>query len=137
MATRGAINPLTGCTDGKLSSVLRSAMRQIWSRTVKKEYIKSVRYKKGGKFHVDCVSCGLAMATAAKAKPINKDGSVSKRSPQRLFDADHIDGITPMGDPIYGAGAYWVSLMTGPLRILCKPCHARRTAEQTKERNSK
>ena len=137
MATRGVINPLTGCTDGKLASVLRSAMRQIWSRTVKKEYIKSVRYKKGGKFHVKCACCGFEMALADKKKPVNKDGSVSKRRPQKLFDADHIDGITPMGDPIYGAGAYWVSLMTGPLRILCKPCHAGVTAEQTKERNKK
>jgi hypothetical protein len=137
MSRRGIVNQLTGYTDGKLASTLRSALRQVWSRTVKKEYVKSVRYKKDGRFHVDCVCCGLAMALADKAKPVNKDGSVSKRKAQKLFDCDHVDGITPMEDPIYGLGDYWVSMMTGPLRILCKPCHAERTAEQTKERNGK
>jgi len=124
---RGEINTLTGITDGKLASTLRSALRQIWSRTVKKEYIKSVRYKKGKRYHVRCASCGLEMATADKARPINKDGSVSKRRPQKLFDVDHVDGITPMKDPIYLLGAYWVSLMTGRLQILCKKCHAEKT----------
>jgi hypothetical protein len=132
---RGVINPLTGCTDGKLNQTLRSALRQVWSRTVKKTFINSVRYKKDGKFHVKCVSCGLEMAIADKKKPINKDGSVSKRRAQKLFDCDHTEGITSLSDPIYDLGAFWISLMTGALRILCKPCHASRTAEQTKKRN--
>jgi len=121
------INKLTGCTDGKLNSTLRSTLRQVWSRTVKKEYVKSVRFKHAGKYHVKCVECGLLMAIADKKKPINKDGSVSKRRAQKLFDCDHVDGITPLGDPIYGLGAYWVSMMTGPLQILCKECHANKT----------
>jgi hypothetical protein len=128
MGRRGEINPLTGCTDGKLASILRSALRQIWSRTVKKEYIKSVRYKKNGKYHVRCeCGCGAEMATSAKEKPINQDGSVSKRRPMKLFDVDHIDGITPMVDPIYGLGPYWASMMTGKLQILKKTCHAKKT----------
>ena len=127
MGRRGEINTLTGCTDGKLASTLRSALRQIWSRTVKKEYIKSVRYKKNGKYHVKCACCGFEMATADKKRPVNKDGSLSKRKAQKLYDVDHIDGITPMVDPIYGLGAYWASMMTGRLQILCKPCHAKKT----------
>jgi hypothetical protein len=134
---RGEVNKLTGATDGKLNSTLRSALRLVWSRTVKKTFINSVRYKRDGRFHVKCEACGLEMAIADKKKPINKDGSVSKRKAQKLFDCDHINGITPMVDPIYGLGDYWVSMMTGPLRIMCKPCHAKRTAEQTKERVGK
>ena len=127
MGKRGVTNPLTGCTDGKLASTLRSSLRQIWSRTVKKQYIKSVRYKLNGKYHVKCASCGLEMATADKARPINKDGSVSKRKPQKLFDVDHVHGITPMTDPITGLGAYWESMMVGELQILCKGCHLTKT----------
>lgn len=137
MSARGTINPLTGLTDGKLNGMLRSACRQIWSRTVRKTYINSVRYKKDGKFHVRCECCGYEMATAAKEKPINQDGSVSKRKPQRLFEIDHIDGITSMTDPIYGLGPYWISMMTGPLRVMKKSCHAKRTAEQREERKVK
>jgi hypothetical protein len=77
------------------------------------------------------------MAIADKKKPINKDGKVSKRKAQKLFDVDHIDGITPLSDPIYGLGAYWVSMMTGRLQVLCKPCHAKHTSEQTKKRNER
>lgn len=127
MGKRGTINPLTGMTDGRLSQMLRSALRQIWSYTAKKQYLASVRYKKGGKFHVDCAECGKAMWIGAKKKPINKDGSVSKRKPQKLFDVDHVDGITPMSDPIKGLGAYWESMMLGELQVLCKPCHAEKT----------
>jgi hypothetical protein len=130
--TRGVINPLTGCTDGKLASTLRSACRQVWSRSVRKEYVKSVRYKKDGKFHVRCVGCGLEMALADKKKPINKDGTVSKRKAQKLYDIDHVHGITPLGNPITGLGPYWESMMTGELQVLCKEkCHRAKTlAEQ-------
>ena len=127
MAKRGSVNPLTGVTDGKLNQLLRSALRQLWGYTRKKEFVRSVRYKLGKKFHVRCVKCGLEMAISDKKKPINKDGSVSKRRPQKLFDVDHIDGITPLGDPIYGVGPYWESMMTGPLQILCKGCHRKKT----------
>jgi len=127
MSKRGIINPLTGMTDGRLNGFLRSALRQLWSHSVKKEYVKSVRYKVGRRFHVTCVHCGLVMAIADKKRPVNRDGSLSKRKPQKLFDIDHIDGITPLGDPIYGLGAYWVSMMTGALQILCKGCHAQKT----------
>ena len=128
--TRGVINKHTGMTDGRLASTLRSTLRQVWSRTVKKQYLTSVRYKKDGRYHVRCAECGLEMAIADKAKPINKDGSVSKRKPQKLFDVDHIDGITPMQDPITGLGAYWESMMTGRLQVLCKPCHVEKTHGQ-------
>lgn len=136
MGARAVIDPRFGCSVGKLNQTLRSALRQIWSRTVKKEYVKSVRYKKGKppKFHVRCAICGLEMATADKKKPINKDGSVSKRKAQKLFDADHVDGIASLKDPIKDLGAYWESMMMGELRILCKPCHAKRTEEQRKEK---
>ena len=137
MSKRGVINPLTGCTDGKLNQQLRSAMRQIWSRTVKKEYVKSVRYKKNGKYHVRCVECGREMAIADKKKPINKDGSMSKRKAQKLFDVDHIDGITPLGDPIYGLGAYWESMQTGRMQILCKGCHSIKTKREKQAHSGK
>ena len=127
MGKRGNINPLTGMTDGKLRTMLRSALRQIWSRTVKKEYIKSVRYKKNGRYHVRCAETGLEMAIADKKKPINKDGSVSKRRAQKLFDIDHVHGITPLEDPIKDLGPYWESMMTGELQVLSKEAHAKKT----------
>jgi hypothetical protein len=74
------------------------------------------------------------MALADKKKPVNKDGSVSKRKAQKLMDIDHINGVTPMGDPIAGLGPYWESMMTGPLQVLCKPCHAVKTAEQRRSK---
>jgi hypothetical protein len=117
--------------------MLRSALRMLWSRTAKKQYINSVRYKKGGRFHVQCVACDLEMWVGAKARPVNKDGSLSKRRPQKLFDVDHVDGITPLGDPIKGLGPYWESMMMGELQILCKPCHAIKTqADKKKSTNS-
>jgi len=134
MAKRGEKNPLTGITNGKLNGYLRSAMRKIWSHSVAKVYERSVRYKKGGKFHVQCVECGLEMWIGAKKRPTNKDGSLSKRRPQRLFDVDHIDGIHQLVDPINDAGPFWVSLMTGRLRILCKGCHRIVTDAQTTSR---
>ncbi|MDB4261487.1 hypothetical protein N9878_01330 [bacterium] len=127
-------NPRTGITDGKLRTTLRSAMRMIWSRTVKKQYVNGVRYKLNGKFHVRCVACNLDMAISAKAKPINKDGSLSRRRPQKLFDVDHVDGITPLGDPIRELGPYWQSMMLGELRILCKACHLEVTDKQREAR---
>lgn len=127
MGKKGRINPLTGVTDGKLNQMLRSALRQIWGYTRKKQYIKSVRYKKGKRYYVKCAQCDLEMWVNDKKKPLNKDGSVSKRKPQRLFDVDHIDGITPLDDPIYGVGPYWESMMVGELQVLCKPCHAEKT----------
>jgi hypothetical protein len=123
-------NPTTGITDGNLRTMLRSALRMIWSRTAKKQYVNSVRYKLHGKYHVRCVACGLEMATSAKARPINKDGSVSKRRPQKLYDVDHIHGITPLGDPIRELGPYWQSMMTGELQILCKACHRIKTTDE-------
>jgi hypothetical protein len=84
---------------------------------------------------VRCVDCGLEMAISDKKRPINKDGSLSKRKPQKLYDVDHIDGITPLVNPITGLGDYWVSMMTGPLQILCKNCHSKKTAKQTTERS--
>ena len=127
-------NPLTGITDGKLRTTLRSALRTIWSRTAKKQYVNSVRFKLDGKYHVRCVACGLDMATSAKARPINKDGSISRRRPQKLFDVDHVHGITPLGDPIDDLGPYWRSMMRGELQILCKACHAKKTAADAKNR---
>lgn len=134
MGKRSTPNPLTGISDGKLNTTLRSALRQIWSRTVKAKYIKGVRYKKNGRFHVRCAECGREMALADKRKPVNKDGSISKRRPQKLFDVDHIDGITPLSDPIYGLGAYWESMMTGRLQVLCKEkCHREKTERERKK----
>ena len=134
--TRGIVNQLTGKTDGKLNSSLRSALRMQWGYTVKQAFVKSVRYKKGGKFHVKCAECGKEMAISDKQKPINKDGSLSKRKAQKLYDVDHLLGITPLEDPIYGLGAYWESMMTGPLQILCKSCHSIKTAKQATERSN-
>lgn len=127
MPKRNPPNPLTGMTDGKLRTTLRSALRMIWSRTAKKQYVNSVRFKLGGKYHVRCAACGRDMAISAKARPVNKDGRPSKRRPQKIFDVDHVDGITPLGDPIHDLGPYWSSMMTGRLQILCKPCHAKKT----------
>ena len=134
--TRGVKNPLTGQTDGKVNSSLRAALRKQWGYTVKQVYIRSIRYKLGKRFHVKCVECGLEMWIGETKVPINKDGSLSKRGPQKLFDVDHIHGITPLEDPIHGVAPYWESLMLGELQILCKPCHAEKTAKQTKERSS-
>ena len=131
--TKPKPNPLTGITDGKLRTTLRSALRMLWSRTAKKQYVISVRYKMAGRYHVKCVKCGREMWVGAKARPLNKDGQPSKRRPQKLFDVDHVHGIAPLGDPIKELGEYWASMMTGAMQILCKPCHAAKTAGERKK----
>lgn len=127
MAKRAERNELTGITDGKLNQKLRSSLRQIWSRTRKHAFVKSVRVHYNGRFHVKCVTCGVMMAIADKKRPINKDGSLSKRKVQALYDCDHIEGIYPLSNPIFDLGKYWQSMMMGKLQILCKSCHQEKT----------
>ena len=132
MAKRSERNQLTGITDGKLNQMLRSSLRQIWSRTRKQAFVKAVRVHHNGRFHVKCVSCGVMMAIADKARPINKDGSISKRPAQKLYDCHHTDGIHPLSDPVFDLGSYWQSMMLGELQILCKDCHSKATHGETK-----
>lgn len=139
---RGAKDPVTGITDGKLRTLLKSNLRPIWRNTSRKVFINSVRYKaenpKTGRpwFVVDCCDCGRVMGASEKEFRTLKNGSRSKKA-RSVYEIDHVDGITPLGDIKETLGEHFHSMIYGPQEVVCHECHKKRTAKQTKERNKK
>ena len=138
--TRGQIDPTTGITDGKLRTLLKSNLRPIWRQTSRKTFINSVRYKAenpktGRQWNViDCVDCKRVMGVSEKEFRTLKNGGRSKKA-RSVFEIDHVDGITSLGDIRLTLGEHFHSLIYGKMEILCVACHAKETAEQTKQRN--
>ena len=138
---RGQINPTTGITDGKLRTLLKSNLRPIWRQTSRKTFINSVRYKAenpktGRQWNViDCVDCKRVMGVSEKEKRPLKNGGMSKKA-RSVFEVHHIDGVTSLGDIRETLGEHFHSLIYGKMEILCVACHAKETAEQTKQRNN-
>ena len=46
---------------------------------------------------MDCSDCGRVMGVSEKERRVKKDGTLSKK-PRSVFEIDHVDGITQMGD---------------------------------------
>jgi len=138
MTKRGQINPVTGITDGKLRTLLKSNLRPIWRNTSRKEFIKSVRRKatnpKTGRLWnvVDCKDCGLVMGVSEKKRRVKRDGTLEKKA-KSVYEVDHVNGITPMVDIRETLGEYWHTLIYGEMEIVCVPCHKKRTAKQRAE----
>ena len=139
---RGKIDPVTGITDGKMRSLLKSVLRPCWRRTSRKTFIESVRYQStnpatGRKWWtVDCCDCGRVIGCSEKeCRPLTK-GGLSKKARSAL-EVDHVDGIEPLGDIRLTLGEHFHSLIYGKQEIVCWECHAQRTAKQSKERNMK
>jgi hypothetical protein len=42
---RGEINQVTGITEGKMRTLLKSALRPIWRNTSRKRFIQAVRHR--------------------------------------------------------------------------------------------
>lgn len=139
---RGAIDPTTGITEGKMRSLLKSNLRPIWRSTSRKTFIASVRYKatnpKTGRewFVVDCCDCKRVMGCSEKERrPLAKGGLSEK--PRSVYEIDHINGITPLGDIKETLGEHFHSMIYGKQEVVCYKCHAKRSAKQQKERNKK
>jgi len=139
---RGEIDPITGETEGKLRTLLKSNLRPIWRRTSRRVFIASVRYhsinaKTGRSWYVvDCKDCGRQMGCSEKEKRPLVGGGMSKKA-RSVFEVDHIDGITPLTDIKETLGLHFDSMIYGTLEICCYTCHKARTAAQTKIRNNK
>jgi|TARA_Y100000310_G_scaffold75313_1_gene71606 hypothetical protein len=135
MPKRGEINPVTGITDGKMRTLLKSNLRPIWRQTSRKELINAVRYKatnpKTGRLWnvVDCQDCGRVMGVSEKERRVKKDGTLSKK-PRSVFEVDHVNGITPLTDIQETLGDFWHDLIYGEQEIVCYACHKQRTAKQ-------
>ena len=142
MLSRGQKNPKTGITEGRLRTLLKSNLRPIWRQTSRKTFINSVRYKAenpktGRQWNViDCVDCGRVMGVSEKEFRKLKAGGKSKKV-RSVFEIDHVDGITPLGDIRLTLGEHFNSMMYGKHEVVCYQCHAKRTAKQSKERHAK
>jgi len=135
-------DPITGITEGAMRALLKSALRPLWRRSSRKVFINSVRYhatnpKTGRQWYViDCCDCSRVMGVGEKERRPLKAGGLSKK-PRSVFEIDHVDGITPLGDIMETLGSYFNGLIYGKLEVVCYSCHAKRTAAQTKRRNQK
>jgi len=138
--TNRQIDTVTGITDGAMRTLLRSALRPIWRRCSRRTFINSVRYqatnpKTGRQWNViDCIDCKRVMGVSEKERRPLKNGGLSKK-PRSVFEVHHIIGVTPLGDIRETLGEHFHSLIYGKMAILCVACHAKETAEQTKQRN--
>ena len=139
---RKQADPVLGVTHGSLRTMLKSALRPIWRRTSRKKFIESVRRHdinpKTGRqrFVVDCVDCGRVMGCSEKERRPLAKGGLSKKE-RSVFEVDHIDGITPLGDIKETLGPHVHDLLYGKQEIVCYKCHAKRTANQAKKRHGK
>ncbi len=139
---RGQINPTTGITDGAMRTLLKSALRPIWRRCSRKTFIASVRYhaenpKTGRQWYVvDCRDCGRTMGCGEKERRPLAKGGLSKK-PRSVFEIDHVDGITPLGDIRLTLGNHFYELIYGKQEVVCYACHKIRTAIQSKARHTK
>jgi hypothetical protein len=134
---RGEINPIIGITDGKMRTLLKSALRPIWRNTSRKRFIQAIRHRgtnpKTGRgwFAVTCVDCGREMGVSEKERRTKKDGTLEKRA-KSVYEVDHINGITPMTDIKDTLGEYYHDLIYGDMRILCVACHKKHTFDKKK-----
>jgi hypothetical protein len=76
------------------------------------------------------------MGVSEKEYRTLKNGNRSKKA-KGLYEVHHIDGVTSLGDVRETLGEHFNSLIYGKMEVLCIACHAKETAIQTKERNSK
>ena len=136
---RGEIDPITGITAGKMRTMLKSAMREVWGYTSKRQFINSVRRKSRNPktnrqwFVVDCVDCGREMGCSEKEKRVRKDGSLEKK--ERLVrEVDHVNMITPLTDIRETLGDYWYEMIYGKMEIVCWRCHKIRTTRQMEDK---
>jgi hypothetical protein len=140
MSKRGEINPVTGITDGKLRTLLKSNLRPIWRQTSRKVFINSVRHHaenpKTGRqwFVVDCVDCGRVMGCGEKERRTKKDGTLSKK-PRSVYEINHIHAIVPLGDIKETLGEHFCDMIYGEQEVLCYKCHKKETAKQTTARS--
>jgi hypothetical protein len=112
-------------TPAKVRSAIRSALRLIWRNTSRKDYINSVRFKFGKKYHLYCEGCGALFAMNEKDYRVLKDGSKSKKK-GLVYEVDHIDGNHPFLS-LDDLSAYAKTLLNGKLRVLCIKCHKEKT----------
>ena len=137
--SKGKIDKVTGITDGAMRTILKSALRPIWRRTSRKRFIESVRCRDdnpatGRKWYVvDCVDCGRVMGVGQKERRPLAKGGLSKKA-RSVWEVDHVEGISPLGDIRSTLGDYFYDLIYGQQEVVCYSCHKIRTANQVAER---
>lgn len=139
---RGQIDPITGITEGKMRTLLKSNLRPLWRNSSRKVFIQSKRFHstnpKTGRawFCLRCEDCERVMGVSEKERRTKKDGGLEKR-PKSVFEIDHVDGITPLGDIRETLGNHFHEMIFGRMEVVCVKCHKARTAIQSKQRNQK
>lgn len=117
-------------TEGKLKALIRSALRQIWRNTRRKEFLKQIRFPVTNmgrtKFAVKCVQCPKIMGFSQKAFRTLKDGTQSKRM-SSVYEVDHVHLNPSLSCIEADLGNYAHSLFNGDLQILCLDCHVFKT----------
>ena len=133
---RGTINQVTGITEGKMRTLLKSALRPIWRNTSRKRFIHAVRHRgtnpKTGRgwYVVTCADCGREMGVNEKERRKKKDGTLEKRE-KSVYEVHHKNGVAPLGDIRQTLGEHFHDLIYGEVEILCYECHKKETARQT------
>ena len=123
-----------------MRTLLKSNLRPLWRQTSRKVFINSVRRKAENPttgrqwFVLDCADCGRVMGCSEKERRVKKDGTLSKK-PRSVFEIDHVNGITPLGDIRETLGEHFYSMINGEQEACCYSCHKARTARQTLSRN--
>ena len=139
---RGQKDRITGITEGKMRTLLKSNLRPIWRVTSRRTFIASVRYhainpKTGRTWYVvDCCDCKRTMGCSEKERRPLAKGGLSKKA-RSVYEIDHVDGITPLTDIRLTLGEHFYELIYGKQEVVCYECHKIRTAKQAKERHAK
>lgn len=131
------INPTTGVTDGKLKSMLRSAVRRVASKSSRRVYIDSVKVPNDGiipnkrcKWVIYCEECGKPGGVHETETYKTKAGKTRRR---KVMQCDHITPCGSMVDIKRDLGEYAHNLIFHDLQILCYKCHLDKTvSENTK-----
>ncbi len=137
---RGQIDPVLGTTEGKLRTMLKSALRPCWRNTSRKQFLNRIRTRSVNpstgkmRYVVTCVECGKEMGQTEKERRVKKDGNLEKR-PKSVYEVHHVDGITPLTDIRQTLGNHFHDMIYGDMQILCYACHKERTAKQSEKKH--
>ena len=129
-------------TDGDTRSAIRSALRRLWNSSRQRVFLEEVRFKAtkivqlkhGPKekefWAVKCAFCERQMGMSEKDYRVSEKTGKRSKNKKSVFDVDHVHGNPTFEDIEQDLGAWAHNLFCGELRILCIPCHTKRTKEQ-------
>lgn len=125
-------------TEGALKAAIRSALRKLWTSSVRRIFIESVRFEhdfgERVKYAVKCGECDKLMSISERTFAMKKDGTRGKIK-RLLYEVDHIDKAGSMVSIDDELGEWAMKLFYGPLQVLCRECHGGKTYGDKSEVN--